>query len=248
MKQKISLPQIEFPRAYVEVYDSGWYGQFGDYKIYDINQKLGSGYGQPYLKDLSFGPFVDFGKLKGCTIRMVDDFFVACNQDKNTITIYDRNVFDNEPKKIDWLNADNTKHQPIIFEPKGTFFGKARDVDVNGPQYKTYPHPWQTMGETNACKTLVKMGFDDHHYAGDRFFAPATKELARFDSGFLIKTDKEEYTWYMIDNANMRFGLVWMWKGNVMGGRDNLTKQDLFQLLKRDRLRRLDYLKKQYGK
>lgn len=253
-EQRFNIPQIRVYNNYGHMY-----GYFGNYPIYDsaldYSLKYMRDYHGPMLKDICFGPFINFEEIEGLKTRSVDDFLVVCDEEKNVIKIYDQITLDNKPRKINWFNRDD-KQQPIVFEPRLRLFAVQKVVEE--PMYRS---PDQSVVENMCFNIIQDMGFDDCFYKTKaRFFKPLPrynsgrnkgqllKNSILPDSAFLIKTGKNFYSWYKIYSEYMAFEVIYFKDGDEHFRSKISDTKDLIAHLKEDRERRNNYIKWQYAR
>ena len=251
--------QFNIPRIHVYNNFGHMYGCFGNYPLYDsaldYSLKYMRGYNGPLLKDVCFGPFINFEEIKGFKTRSVDDFLVVCDVEKNTIRIYDQITLDNKPRKINWFNRDD-RQQPIVFEQRLGLYAIPKLVEE--PKYRTTN---QSVVEAMCFDIIQDMGFDNYLFETKaRFFKPLPvynlgrhkgkilKDSALPDSAFLIKSGRNFYSWYKIYSANMAFEVVYFRDGIEHFSSKIPTTRDLIRHLKEDRARRNNYIKGQYAR
>lgn len=247
-EQQINIPQIRVWNDYGRVW-----GLFGEYPLYDLKLDEKWDWRGPKLKNICFGPFIDFNKIKDLKImRSIDDFLVVCDGKRKVVTIYDQIALDNSPRKINWFDPDD-KQQPIIFEPRLTLFATAKTI------YETKERKSKQTAIENMCLNIVHdMGFDDTSFkTRNRFFKPLTRDVKSgrilksailADSAFLIKTGKTFYSYYKIYSADMTFEVV-RFNGEEVQYRYTLRNtKDLITHLKQDREKRNNYIKWQYAR
>ena len=246
--------EVRVPRLYIYEHYGYIGGTFGDYPLYDItnadkplNGFLGQKGRYVYFKDVCFGPYIDFDQIKGFKTRSVDDFLVACDTQKNEVTIYDRDVLDNNPRKINWFDSGE-RQQPIFFEPQLTLYAAPKIVKKE-PESND-----QSVVETMVFKIIQDMGFDEFESETQaRFFKPLPKykgnpPVKYPDSAFLLKSAKNFYSWYKIYSADMTFEVVSFKGGKLQWRQDIPNMVKLAKTLQEDRERRNNYIKWQYSK
>lgn len=247
--------EVRVPKLYIYEHYGYIGGTFGNYFLYDmakadkpLNEFLDEKGHRVCFKDVCFGPYINFREIRDLKKRSVDDFLVTCDTQKNEITIYDRNVFDNNPIKINWFDSGE-RQQPIFFEPQFTLYAAPKIVKKE-PESND-----QSVVETMVFKIIQDMGFDEFESETQaRFFKPLPKYKGnppvRYpDSAFLLKSAKNFYSWYKIYSADMTFEVVRVGEdGKVQWRQDIPNTVKLAKKLQEDRERRNNYLKWQYSK
>jgi len=238
MNLEYKEPQLMCPQVNVKGCN------FGSWRLYNYNDAFSGIYIRDRycgkFGDFCFGPYVDYDALEDYKIYPIDDFFIAHKPGENEVVLYDQNEIVNKP--IDWFDSSSGQ-QKIVFLPKSTLYAVPKPVAE-----ARYKQPGQTDVETMVFDTIYTMGFDYFlSWTGNRFlrFIPKSGKTD-FDSGFLIKTDNKEYSWYKIDSANMQFQISYM-KDYVTRSRESLSNfKQLVDALKEDKHRHDLYLQKQY--
>ncbi len=237
------------PRLYIYGENTG---TFGLYPVYDTAALYRMKYDlslNRYGNFIRLGPYIDFKSLEGCKTRSVDDFLVACNENDKTVTIYDKTTT-KKVRDFDWLNPD-AHPQPVVFEPQLRLF--AIPKVVKEPKLASKE---QSFVDTELFKILQNMGFDS--FLSDtsaRFFKPlprikgkTIKDSALPDSAFLIKTEKDRYTWYNVYSATMSFELIYWYRGKELARYTVKNMSRLITYLQCDRAHRDDYIRQQYSR
>ena len=121
---------FEIPRIHVARNAGKPYGYFGDYPLIDTKHM-----NEPYplggipsfhtIKDLVWGPYIDFSTIFGKTededlpTRSIDDILLV--QIEDGIAIYDRHYHLGSEHKtlneINWLNVNDYRRNLVIFQP-----------------------------------------------------------------------------------------------------------------------------------
>jgi len=195
MNERLRIPKVCIHHADNEPMT----GSFGVYPIYDIkemNKPMNNFYGgKPVkFKDICFGPFVDFKKLKDSEIYPVDDFMLQYKLGENHMTIWDHDTLTNKPRQINWFD-ENDRPKPIIFKPVLSV-NMVPKLGGDGcvPVINKY---FRTVKKLNFGESISDIG--------NRFFEHEPWVKNRFDLSILFKLSYGVYELVLISTVDAKF-------------------------------------------
>ncbi len=253
---------FEIPTIYVHRLNNKPCGSFGDYPLLDTNDMnkpypLGGIHGHHTIKDLVFGPYIDFSAIFGKTeaddlpTRSIDDILLV--QDANEIIIYDRHYHLGSEHKtlneINWLDITDYRRNLIIFKPVLKLpakFKEFKGLSWSPTTKNSVPiTPTQTQFEIDVINLIEDNGFG--HMPVSRFLVPTSPEYKQFDSSFLFKRRDSGYSWALLDSINNTFKQIHYQVGTYTHESKTLNKSELARYIEYAKNQREEFFKRHYS-
>ena len=254
---------FEIPRIYVARNAGKPYGYFGDYPLIDTKRM-----NEPYplggipsfhtIKDLVWGPYIDFSAIFGKTededlpSRSIDDILLV--QIEDGIAIYDRHYHLGSEYKtlneINWLNVNDYRRNLIIFQRillnLPAKFKEFQDLSWSPKTKISAPiTPTQSKLEIKAMNLLEDNGFG--HIPAGRFLVPTSPKYEQFDSSILFKRRESGYSWLLLDSTHNTFKQVHYQVGTYEDETKTLNASELSEHIKYAKKQREEFFKRQYS-
>ena len=237
----------------------GWFGDYPLIDTKDMNKPYPLDHsGHHTVKDLVFGPYIDFSAIFGETeaddlpTRSIDDILLVQNSDG--IAIYDRHYHLGSEHKtlneINWLNVNDYRRNLVIFQPillkLPAKFKEFQDLSWSPKTKISAPiTPTQSKLEIKAMNLLEDNGFG--HIPVGRFLVPTSPKYKQFDSSILFKRRESGYSWLLLDSTNNTFKQI-HYQGNLYTDKSEiLNKSELARYIEYAKKQREEFFKRHYN-
>ncbi len=236
----------------------GWFGDYPLIDTKDMNKPYPLDHsGHHTVKDLVFGPYIDFSAIFGETeaddlpTRSIDDILLVQNLDG--ITIYDRHYHLGSEYKtlneINWLNVNDYRRNLIIFDSVLKLpakFKEFKGLSWSPTTKNSAPiTPTQTQFEIDVMNLIEDNGFG--HMPVSRFLVPTSPKYKQFDSSILFKRRESGYSWLLLDSTNNTFKQI-HYQGNLYTDKSEiLNKSELARYIEYAKKQREEFFKRHYN-